>query len=58
MSEDYIKGWKDVCSIALDKMDKIWIQYIKDPYNVPKPDFISAVALMTVLEDEYERGNS
>lgn len=55
VSEDYINGWKDACNTALDKMYELYKQYEKDPKNVPKPDFISAVALISIWEDEYDR---
>lgn len=54
MSKDYVDGWKNACKMALKMMYKVYRQYEKDPQNVPEPDFISAVALISILEDEYD----
>lgn len=35
-------------------MRKVWSQYENDTENCPKPDFMSAVALLACLEDKYE----
>ena len=54
-NSEYIRGWKECCKTIFKMMKKLWNQYEKDPDNVPKPDFVSAVALNAVMEDYYAR---
>lgn len=57
-NSEYIRGWKECCKETFKMMKKLWNQYEKDPDNVPKPDFVSAVALISVMEDYYARRSS
>lgn len=44
----------DIFNNIQDVMKKLWDKYESDTYNVPKPDYLSAYALIEALKTEYE----
>lgn len=48
----YGKGKRDAIKRMLRSMNNLWKKYEEDPDNVPKPDFMSAVALIAMMEGE------
>lgn len=44
-------GKAEVISELSEKMNSLWKKYEEDPVNVPRPDFMSAYALIAMMEE-------